>query len=57
MQNKFPRWAAMFTVLMLAFFSAAHAQTINVNQTEGFGKDKLLVFTYGQNFSLHPPAF
>jgi len=56
MFRRFPRWAAVMTALALAFISAAHAQTINVNQTEGFGKDKLLVFTYGQNFScIHQP--
>jgi len=56
MDRQFPRWAAVVTVIALSFMSAARAQQINVNQTEGFGKDKLLVFTYGQNFScIHQP--
>jgi hypothetical protein len=56
MYRQFPRWAAVVTVIALSFISAARAQQINVNQTEGFGKDKLLVFTYGQNFScIHQP--
>src|ERR1700761_6691354 len=41
--------------LSLLFAVAASAQ-INVNQTDGFGKDQLLTFTYGQNFScIHQP--
>ena len=30
--------------------SAAHAQALSANQTAGFGANKLLTFTYGQNF-------
>jgi hypothetical protein len=43
---------ASFTLL---FIAGASAQ-IKVNQTAGFGKDQLLTFTYGQNFScIHQP--
>lgn len=38
--------------LSLFLIAGASAQ-IKVNQTDGFGKDQLLTFTYGQNF----PAF
>lgn len=41
--------------LSLFMVAAASAQ-IQVNQTDGFGKDQLLTFTYGQNFScIHQP--
>ena len=41
--------------LSLLMAVTASAQ-INVNQTDGFGKDQLLTFTYGQNFScIHQP--
>jgi hypothetical protein len=41
--------------LSLLLVAAASAQ-IKVNQTDGFGKDQLLTFTYGQNFScIHQP--
>lgn len=41
--------------LSLLLVAGASAQ-INVNQTDGFGKDQLLTFTYGQNFScIHQP--
>jgi hypothetical protein len=30
--------------------SAAHAQALSANQTAGFGNNKLLTFTYGQNY-------
>src|SRR5437660_8741807 len=43
---------ASFSLLLV---SGASAQ-IKVNQTDGFGKDQLLTFTYGQNFScIHQP--
>jgi hypothetical protein len=43
---------ASFSMLLVA---AASAQ-IKANQTDGFGKDQLLTFTYGQNFScIHQP--
>ena len=42
-----------FLLLLLAGSSVAQ---LRVNQTEGFGKDQLLTFTYGQNFScIHQP--
>jgi hypothetical protein len=38
------------------FLVAAASAQIQVNQTDGFGKDQLLTFTYGQNFScIHQP--
>ena len=41
--------------LSLFLIAGASAQ-IKVNQTDGFGKDQLLTFTYGQNFScIHQP--
>ncbi|HMC31374.1 MAG TPA: hypothetical protein VKL99_11115, partial [Candidatus Angelobacter sp.] len=41
--------------LSLILVAGASAQ-IKVNQTDGFGKDQLLTFTYGQNFScIHQP--
>src|SRR5579859_3112050 len=41
--------------LSLFFIASASAQ-IKVNQTDGYGKDQLLTFTYGQNFScIHQP--
>ena len=41
--------------LSLLMVAGASAQ-IKVNQTDGFGKDQLLTFTYGQNFScIHQP--
>ena len=41
--------------LSLLLIAGASAQ-IKVNQTDGFGKDQLLTFTYGQNFScIHQP--
>ena len=43
---------ATFSLLLVAGASAQ----IAVNQTDGFGKDKLLTFTYAQNFScIHQP--
>jgi len=43
---------ALFSLLTVA---AASAQ-LAVNQTAGFGKDQILTFTYGQNFScIHQP--
>jgi hypothetical protein len=50
------RQFAALASLSLLFMGAAGAQQLKVNQTEGFGKDQLLVFTYGQNFScIHQP--
>src|SRR5215472_14110950 len=54
MRTRFPRFLAIASLLLL-FVAAASAQ-LKVNQTEGFGKDQLLTFTYGQNFScIHQP--
>ena len=55
MFRKSVRLAALALVAMFTV-AAASAQQLKLNQTEGFGKDKLLVFTYGQNFScIHQP--
>lgn len=44
--------AVSFSLFLVAGASAQ----IKVNQTDGFGKDQLLTFTYGQNFScIHQP--
>ncbi len=52
---KFPRFIAVVSAFWL-LIAGASAQTLKVNQTEGFGKDQLLTFTYGQNFScIHQP--
>jgi hypothetical protein len=50
------RQFAALACLSLLSMEVAGAQQLKVNQTEGFGKDQLLVFTYGQNFScIHQP--
>src|SRR5690348_10669211 len=50
------RRMAALVALSLLSITAAGAQQLKANQTEGFGKDQLLVFTYGQNFScIHQP--
>lgn len=55
MTRMFPRFLALACLAFLGI-TAASAQQLAVNQTEGFGKDQLLVFTYGQQFScIHQP--
>ncbi|HEX7284553.1 MAG TPA: hypothetical protein VF532_00125 [Candidatus Angelobacter sp.] len=52
---KFPRLLAVASLCFISI-AGASAQQLNVNQTAGFGKDQLLTFTYGQNFScIHQP--
>jgi len=53
---RIPRRLLALATLLLLCLSIAGAQQLKVNQTQGFGKDQLLVFTYGQNFScIHQP--
>lgn len=52
---KFSRLLAIASLCFITI-AGASAQQLNVNQTAGFGKDQLLTFTYGQNFSLYPSA-
>ena len=55
MTRMFPRFLVLACLAFLGI-TAASAQQLAVNQTEGFGKDQLLVFTYGQQFScIHQP--
>ena len=55
MFRKTRRMAALVALSLLSI-TAAGAQQLKVNQTEGLGRDQLLVFTYGQNFScIHQP--
>ena len=43
-------------VSLSLFLVAGASAQIKVNQTDGFGKDQLLTFTYGQSFScIHRP--
>jgi len=52
----FPKYAVYGNRFPSLLLVAAASAQIKVNQTNGFGKDQLLTFTYGQNFScIHQP--
>lgn len=56
MLKTFPKFLALACVAMFGLATAGAQAPLKVNQTEGFGKDQLLVFTYGQEFScIHEP--
>jgi hypothetical protein len=57
MKHKFSTGIAAAVFAAAALTPSAFAQSLNPHQTFGFGKGKVLTFTYGQNFScIHQPA-